>query len=302
MSTVKKYPFLPPRSLEALRSLVENSAGGADLGLGQKALAALVDMIQSPHRAAVQNISEVARNNGVDPSTLTRLGQKLGFHGFPELQELFRIHVVKRESYYSNQIQQLLGSCQNDDTRLALKLADQDIKNVLDTASSLDEAALAKAVELLTASRRIYILGLRASFSIAHFFGYFLGFLRRDVVLLGGAGFTIAEDLARMSRADVLVAISFRPYTNVTVAACKSARSRNVPEIAITDLSSPIAQSDEAGVTLASLSPYYFNSALANFFLVQALLAALAQKLGLDAIAGLEELEDQFLDLDIEID
>src|SRR3546814_17280161 len=91
---------------------MEGSRNGADLGLGQKALAALIGMLEAPHRAAVQSISEIARDSGVDPSTLTRLGQRLGFQGFPELPELFRNHVVKRDGYYSSQTQQLLASYQ----------------------------------------------------------------------------------------------------------------------------------------------------------------------------------------------
>src|SRR3546814_7616707 len=99
---------LPPRSLESLRSLIEGSRNGADLGLGQKALAALVGMLEAPHRAAVQSISEIARDSGVDPSTLTRLGQRLGFQGFHELQELFRNHVVKRSAETPSELQSLM--------------------------------------------------------------------------------------------------------------------------------------------------------------------------------------------------
>jgi DNA-binding MurR/RpiR family transcriptional regulator len=259
-------------------------------------------MLEAPHRAAVQSISEIARDSGVDPSTLTRLGQRLGFQGFPELQELFRNHVVKRDGYYSSQTQQLLASYQVSGSKLARELADEEVKNVLDAASRLDEADLTKATDLLVNGRRIYVLGLRASFSVAYFFGSFLGFLRGDVIILGGAGFTLAEDLVHLTRGDVLVAIAFRRYTKATIAACRSAQARGVPIIAITDLSSPITQSDETGVTLVARSPYYFHAALADFFLVQVLLSAFAQRLGVDAVTGLGDLEELLLDLDVETD
>lgn len=290
----------PPQSLEALRSLVENSASGTDIGLGRKTLATLIKMIETPNRTAVQSISEIASNNGIDPSTLTRLGQRLGFQGFSDLQELFRAHVAKRGDYYSNQTQQLLASSQNNGPSHVWDLADQNIKNVLDTAANLDEVELSKAVEILVRSRRVYILGLRASYSIAHFFSYFLTFLRHEVILLGGPGFTIAEDLARLSQDDVLVAISFRPYTNITISACKSAQIRKVPIIAITDLSSPISIKNETSVTLTAQSPYFINAALANFFLAQALMSAFAARIGVDAFDGLGGFVDQLLDLNIE--
>lgn len=250
--------------------------------------------------AAVQSISEIARNQGVDPSTLTRLSQRLGFQGFSDLQQLFCDHVVARSGYYTDRAQRILSKRQEEGLEFVNELAGEEISNILETSSALDQAALFKAADLIGSSRRVYILGLRASYSIAHFFSYFLGFLRHDVILLGGAGFTIGEDLAHLTTEDVLLVISFRPYTNVAISACRSAKERGIPTVALTDISSPISQNRCSDVSLFVQSDYYFNIALSNFFLAQALLSTVAKKLGSDVLRGMSDLEHQLQSLDIE--
>ncbi len=292
---------VPPKDLNELRALVGESANGAGAGLGRKAFSTLVGILKEPHLTAVQSISEIANQQGVDPSTLTRLSQRLGFQGFPELHKLFFDHVVTRSGYYTDRAHRILAKRQDEGLKFVSELAGEEINNILEVSSTLDQSSLQKATDLLGESRRVYILGLRASYSIAHFFSYFLGFLRQDVILLGGGGFTIGEDLSRLTSEDVLVAISFRPYTNVTISAVRSAEARGVPVVALTDISSPISQNKYATVSLFAQSDYYFNSALSNFFLAQVLLSALTVKLGNDAMLGMRDMESQLYDLDIEV-
>lgn len=296
-----KFSPVPPKDLNELRALVGGAANGAGVGLGKKAFSTLVGILKVPHVTAVQSISEIAKDQGVEPSTLTRLSQRLGFKGFPELHKLFRDYVIARSGYYTAHAQRILSKRREDGLQFSNELASEEVNNILEASSALDQSNLMKATDLLAKSRRVYILGLRASYSIAHFFSYFLGFLRQDVVLLGGGGFTLGEDLSRMTSQDVLVAISFRPYTNVTIGAVKSARARDVSVVMLTDVSSPLSQNKSANVSLFVQTDYYFNSALSNFFLVQVLLSALAVKLGSDAMLGVSDVESQLYDMDIEM-
>jgi DNA-binding MurR/RpiR family transcriptional regulator len=287
----------PPRSIDDLTRWI---GPNGDAVLGKRAHAALTKMLQAPHLAAVQSISEIASNNNVDPSTLTRLGKRLGFHGFTGLQDLFRNHVVQRTGYYSDRTQKLLTKKPEGGSDLARLLAEEEVKNVHDTIYRITDKTIEKAVSLIVNARRVYVLGLRASFSFAHFFAYHLGFMGQDVMLLGGAGFTVAEDLAHLTERDVLVVVSFRPYATVTVSAAKFAASRGVPLVAITDLGSPYGEAGKKCVEICVASAVYFNQSLSSLLLVELLLAAVAKKVGPSAVQAIQDLELQLRKLDIE--
>lgn len=94
-------------SIENLREILrEEQTKSGRSRVGEKALVVLADMLSRPGPAAVDSISELAAKNGVDPSTLTRLGKRLGFAGFAELQDVFRRHVAQTQPFYSSRVQE----------------------------------------------------------------------------------------------------------------------------------------------------------------------------------------------------
>ena len=101
----------PPRSLDELHRRVERERTlSGRQSMGERTLAVLVDMLARPGQVAVQSISELAAHNGVDPSTLTRLGKRLGFSGFGELQDVFRRHVSATQPFYSTRVRELVSN------------------------------------------------------------------------------------------------------------------------------------------------------------------------------------------------
>ena len=292
-----------PRTIDDLRRFVENerSARGRDR-MGERTLAVLVDMLGRPGPAAVQSISELAAHNGVDPSTLTRLGKRLGFSGFAPLQDIFRTHVSATQPFYSGRVHELLNEKTSKSALGALQqLAQDECQKILAVASSLDDKKVAKAVKQLLKARHVYVLGLRGTFAVSHFFGSFLGTLREGVTLMGGPGFPIASELARIGKNDLLVAVSFRPYTRTVVKAVELVRANGTQVLSLTDAGSAIAVAPQDGTTLTVDQPFYFDSALSQFYAAEAILVAVARKLGPEAVAMIERREAFNKALDIEI-
>jgi DNA-binding MurR/RpiR family transcriptional regulator len=254
--------------------------------IGARTLAVLVDLLARPGPAAVQSISELAAHNGVDPSTLTRLGQSLGLGGFARLQEIFQQHVAATQPFYSTRVQALTDTqvSQGDGGALG-KLAQSECQKILAVAHALSDAQIARAVKQLLKAKQVYVLGLRATYSLSFFFGTFLGTLREGVTILGGPGAPMAYELARITKSDLLVAVSFRPYTRSVVKAVELLRANGTQVLSLTDSGSAIEVEPPAGVTLAVDQPFYFDSALAQIFVLEAILIAVARELGAAAVA-----------------
>ncbi|MDX6748589.1 MurR/RpiR family transcriptional regulator [Geminicoccaceae bacterium 1502E] len=289
----------PPETVDELRRWLEQAQATGRPRLGERARAALVHMLDDPHGAAVKTISQIAEAEGVDPSTITRLGQRLGFEGFSGLQQVFRRHVGDRGGFYSSQAYPLLGAGTSNAPDFVRNLANDEIKRLSKTVESLRTEDIDRAAEFIAQAENVYVLGMRATHSLAFFLGSFLRHLRPRVHLIGGAEDLLAG-VAQISPQDVLVAFSFRPYTKLAVEACRAARVRGVPLVAVSDTGSPIASEDEGVVTLYARSPFYFNAAISNLFLAEVLASAVAQRLGDRARSYLGNLEDLLKRLDIE--
>lgn len=265
-------------------------------------LAVLVDLLDNPGQAAVQSISELALRNGVDPSTLTRLGKRLGFSGFAPLQALFRGHVAATQPFYSSRVEELVASASKKATGGMLeKLAEAECQKVLAAASKLTEKQIGLAVKQLVAAKHVYVLGLRATYAVAYFFGSFLGNLRDRVSVLGAPGFPLAGELANIKKDDLLVVMTFRPYTRAVVAAVSVARAEHIPVLSLTDGGSPVKVEPSDGVTLEVEQPFYLDSSLAQFFVAEALLLAVARHLGPQASSVIRRRETINKTLNIEI-
>nr|MBF0685316.1 MurR/RpiR family transcriptional regulator [Pseudomonas sp.] len=267
--------------------------------MGDRTLAVLETMVARPGNTAVLSISELAAQSDVDPSTLTRLGQRLGFSGFGPLQDIFRDHVAATQPFYSRRVQELVehDAANSDHLR---HLAGVECKKVLATANGLDDSDVERAVDHLVKAKHVHVLGLRSTYAISYFFGSFLGTLREGVSIMGGPGFPITSELSRIGKDDVLVVVSYHPYTKALVKAVELIRASGTPIISLTDTGPTLEIAPSQGVTLKVDQAFYFDSALSQFYVAQAVLVALARRLGPQAVAMTAKREQFNKALDIE--
>lgn len=294
---------MPIDSFDGLRRFLEaeRKRTGRDR-LGNKALGALAHMLDHPGTAAVASISELAASSDVDPSTLTRLGKRLGYRGFTGLQDVFRHYVAQTQPFYSARVHDRVQLARTDPQPEAMRShAQSECRKVLATAQQIQPETIAAAAELLASARKVSVLGLRATYSLAFFLGTYLAAIRANVQTLGGAGHTLTSDLVALEAPDVLVAISFRPYTRHVITAVEIARTAGVKVLAITDVGSPLEVGPAEGVTICVDQPFYFDSSTAHFFVIQTILLAAAQRIGPAAVAVTRKRERVHKALSIEV-
>ena len=114
------------------------------------------------------------------------------------------------------------------------------------------------------------------------------------VHLLEGMGGVREMQLRALGQGDVLVAISFAPYSHETVHAVEQARAKGCKVLALTDsLASPLSLAADETLLFSVNSPSFFPSVTAAQALSEALLEVLVSRAGPDAASRIEQAEGE---------
>jgi DNA-binding MurR/RpiR family transcriptional regulator len=203
------------------------------------------------------------------------------------LQEMIRSRLT------STQRIQQAGELLDQDDMLGAVL-DTDIENLREMEAHADRDAFNDAVERIQKARNIYILGVRSSSFVAGYLNFYMHLLFENVTLVqSNAAGEILEQLFRIGPGDVLIAISFPRYSKVTINTVKFARDRGATIVAMTDNDlSPIYQMSDAALLAPCEMISFVDSMAAPVSVINALLLALANRVGADVSATFGELED----------
>lgn len=230
-------------------------------------------------------ISTIAEKANVPPSTLIRFANAFGFSGFNELKQLFRQNLMEETASYTERVQlfQQIESPSNEHSNVnhqVLNLFVQGNNQALQQlAAQTTDQQLDTAVTLLNEANRIFIVGLKRSFSIANYLNYALHHLDYDAVLIDGLGGMFDEQLNRVKEGDLVIAISFSPYSNETLNVLHATAKVGVKHIAITDSQlSPLLTFSDVSFIIKEAQIKGFRSQCATMTLVQTLMVALAMK------------------------
>ncbi len=256
------------------------------LSKGHKKIA---DFIRSDYeKASFMTASELGQAVGTSESTVVRFAAHIGFAGYPELQKNLQ-ETVKSRLTSVQRMEAANRIYGGDFVEAALNT---DIEMIKKTLDGLDRSAFAGAVEAINNAKKIYILGVRSSASIASFAAFYLGFIYDAVFIDTSASNEIFEKMLRIDKDDVCIAISFPRYSNRTLKALKFARSRGAEIISVTDSEiSPIAAYADYLLLAQSSMLSFVDSLVAPMSLLSALIAASAGERKEEIHAKLEELE-----------
>ncbi|MBR3621404.1 MAG: MurR/RpiR family transcriptional regulator [Clostridia bacterium] len=256
------------------------------LSKGHKKIA---DFIRTNYeKSSFMTAAELGRAVGISESTVVRFAVNIGFSGYPELQKNLQEMVKSRLT----SVQRMEAAKRNDGRDFLDSAFSSDIDTIKKTLDGLSREDFNGAVNAINSARRIYILGVRSSASIASFAAFYMSFLYDVVLVDTSATSEMFEQMFRIDKNDVCVAISFPRYSSRTVKALKFARSRGAEIISVTDSEiSPIAPLATYLLLAGSSMVSFVDSLTAPLSLVTALVAASADKREKDVHESLEQLE-----------
>lgn len=262
----------PPTTLTALRALILRQREQ----LPKRLLQAAEFALEHPQEFAFGTIGEIASRAEVQPSTLVRFAQSLGYSGFSDLQAVFRAHARDRWPEYRERLQSVRGegpmALMQGFTRAAIHSAER-------LSETIDAAMLERAVKLLADADTIYLLGSRRAYPVAAYLAYALRKLEIRCHLIDQAGGLAPEQVALMSQKDALLAVSFSPYTPATLELVGKAAERGIGIVALTDTPfSPLLSSTAVWLEVTEADHAAFRSLSGTFVLAMTLAVATAEQ------------------------
>jgi DNA-binding MurR/RpiR family transcriptional regulator len=226
-------------------------------------------------RIAVSTVADIAQGADVPPSAVMRFCQILGFSGFSEMQKLFREAYAPGFPDYATRLRNLKDSAAGSPSAILAEFVEAGRLSLETLTKSLDEVALNAAVTVLTGADTLHIVGRRRSFPIAAYFTYIFEKLAVPAILHDGVGQLDYQHALRPG--DALIAVTFAPYAEETVALVNIAAERGIPVVLLTDrVTSPLARHAAAVLTITEVDFGAFRAPTATIAVAVALAVAVA--------------------------
>ena len=264
-----------PESFESLKELI--AARYPSLSGQLQRIAHYV--LDRPDEVALETITTLAERIGVQPSSMVRFSQALGYDGFTDMQKIFRSRLIAGASSYHSRIDSLrrTGAADGGNASGILSgFVDQGVASLQMLREFTSSELLDQAVQLLGEADEIYLVAQRRAFPVAFYLTYALGRLDQKCRLIDGYGGLFDQQMRHATPKDVAVAISFAPYSSGVQEAATTLRRRDVPVIALTDSAlSPIALQARVAFEIKETSDRAFRSLVAPMCLAQSLVVAL---------------------------
>ena len=239
-------------------------------------------ILNDPSRAAAETISELARGAATSEATVLRLCRQLGIRGYRELRVALAAESGREQAFSdAREVGGDIGRTDDLDTVIdSVAYADQQA--IADTARTIDRSALAAAVDLVAAARRIDVVGVGASAVVALD-------LQQKLHRIGLIAFCWSDTHAALTAAallgpaDVMIGVSHTGATRDTAEAIREASAHGASTIGLTSAPrSPLAlQVDVLLVTAARETTFRSgatSSRIAALTVVDVLFVAVAQR------------------------
>jgi DNA-binding MurR/RpiR family transcriptional regulator len=230
-------------------------------------------------RIAVSTVAELAAGADVPPSALMRFCQILGFSGFSEMQRMFRDAYNPGWPDYATRLKNLKAEGTGSPAALLAEFIEAGRSSLEALAKMADEAALGRSVDLLAAAQTVHVVGLRRAFPVATYLAYVFEKMSVPAMLHDGVG--KLDHRFALRPGDAMLAITFAPYSEETLALAQDAKLRGLPVVALTDrMTSPLARFSDAVLTVEEVDFGAFRSLSATIALAISLAVAVGSARG----------------------
>lgn len=255
-----------PDTIDAFFARLGNTA--EDL---PKRLKQFADFIAAnPDRVAVSTVAELAQGADVQPSAVMRFCQEMGFTGFSQMQRLFRSSYSQKWPDYSTRLEKLREHGTESPSALLAEFVEVGRASLENLMATVEPRALQQAVDVLARAETLHLVGFRRAFPVTSYLAY--AFEKMDVpaVLHSGIANINMDHLIKPN--DAVIAVTFAPYTQMTLDIAEKARETGADIVAITDVvTSPLARFKAIQLLVSELDVGAFRALSASLSLAIAL-------------------------------
>lgn len=260
----------------------------ASFSKGQKKIAAYI--LEDYDKAAFMTASTLGKKVGVSESTVVRFATELGFKGYPELQKEIQ-QMIKSKLTAVQRMEVSKSLIGDGDIVRNVLLGDIDL--IRQTAEKTSREDFKNAVNAINNARKIYILGVRSSAALASFLAFYFNLVFESVALVDTSSASeMFEQMFRIGKEDVCIAISFPRYSKQTVNALRFIAYRGATVISITDNEeSPMVQYTDHLLIAKSNMASVVDSLVAPLSLINALIVSVTLSRTDEVYSNFNELE-----------
>jgi len=191
--------------------------------------------------AAFLTAAELAQRVRVSEPTAVRFAVDLGYSGYPKFREELQA-LVQQELTVLDRLQEFHEHFEAEGDPAAQVLL-TDIANLENTLKHLDIEQLHRVADRIIGARQVYVLGVRASSSLAQFLGINLKRVLDSVSSVTSSADFFLERLPHLGREDIVIALGFPRYPNEVLRYLRAARQAGVVTVVVTDsILSPLVE------------------------------------------------------------
>lgn len=231
---------------------------------------------------------ELAEKAQVSKATAARLIRSLGYATYPDAKRQ-----IRTDQNWGSPRAGLPDPDQVPHGAVSIATTVQmDIDNIRATAESLSEQSLAQASDAIVAARRVWIMGLRSGYGLAHQAAHYFTLIKSDVQVLPTGNASYSHEIASMTEGDVLLVIAFRRRPRLLPTIIKEARSAGATTILITDLSAAAsAKAADIVFKCRTQSPSPFNSFSSALTIINYLAWSVSTTMGQESLDRFDKID-----------
>src|SRR5207253_4175917 len=234
------------------------------------------EIIDHPEDTYFLSSRALAKKYDLDPTTIVRTVQALGYKRYGEFAAELRSHFVARITPYA-----LMKSAVRDKRSVAHHIEhtlEVDIQDLNALRSQLDVSRVLEIVKRIDRARRIMVVGIDFASSLSNLLAYGLVSIGYDAEAPAGSAGNLQQKILLLGPKDLLIAISFGRCLQDTVDSVIRAHDNGVPTIGLTDSEkSPIARFSDTFWLTSIASTSFHGSYVAVVSAINALLVACSQ-------------------------
>ena len=247
----------------------------SDFSKGQRLIGQYI--IDHYDKAAFMTASKLGTTVGVSESTVVRFASEIGYDGYPQLQRALQEMIRNRLT----SVQRMeVTNDQMGTTDILSKVLNMDVEKIRRTLEETSHEEFNGAVDDIIAARTIYIMGVRSSSALAVFLSTYFHYIFDNVVMIDTSSTSeLFEQILRIGKGDVFIAMSFPRYSQKTVHAARYCHDRGAKVIAITDSRlSPIAENAHRLLLARSDMASFVDSLVAPLSIINALITYIGKR------------------------
>ncbi|MGF6907120.1 MurR/RpiR family transcriptional regulator [Fusobacterium sp. PH5-44] len=226
----------------------------------------------------LMSINELAEKSGVGTTTILRLTKVLDYSSFSDLKKnIFKNSMTTNISSYGGLKESFKNITKNKNSDILSTVSYELLSSIENFITPQNIGQIHKAVEMIVKAKRVNILGLRSSRSVASYLEAMLGRISPNVRQLNSDSEYLFDNIIKLRNNDILIVSSLWPCTKRTITVSDFCHKNKIPIILLTNtILNPIAR--YANVVIDTNSAKKNDGVIPNMIVAEAIVKEIWKK------------------------